>query len=389
MKIVEIESIPFNVNPIGGWYDPTRWGYGDRKNAKTESLEYRILRITTDDGAEGYHVGGNGHYWSAPPQSVVDNLIKPLLIGEDPLNRELLWQWMTNHKGLSEGVVGCIDSALWDLLGRMADVPVYKLLGGYRDRVLAYCSTAPNLGSPEVYAQHALEAKARGYKAFKVHAYIYWNPHTNEPAPGKPAFPEEDLEVCRAVREAVGDDMVLMHDPWGVYTLQESIHVARELEKLNYYWLEHPMDERRMEAYIELSRSVDIPILAPELEPGSAYTRASWIRSRASGMSRIAAGLGGITATMKTVHLYEAFGQQCEIHVGGFANLAVLGATSEETCKYYERGLTAPDIDRDALEAYLLEPCDPLDDEGYVQIPQGPGLGIKLNWDYINDNRIQ
>ena len=385
LKITDINTISFQVPRDRR---ATRWGYAEW-NPDLPSSPMRILKITTDAGHVGYDTYGIAYGTFAPPQSVVDNLIKPLLIGEDPLNRELLWQWMTNHKGLSEGVVGCIDSALWDLLGRMADVPVYKLLGGYRDRVLAYCSTAPNLGSPEVYAQHALEAKARGYKAFKVHAYIYWNPHTNEPAPGKPAFPEEDLEVCRAVREAVGDDMVLMHDPWGVYTLQESIHVARELEKLNYYWLEHPMDERRMEAYIELSRSVDIPILAPELEPGSAYTRASWIRSRASGMGRIDVRQGGIVAAMKTVHLYEAFGQQCEIHVGGFANLAVLGATSEETCKYYERGLTAPDIDRDALEAYLLEPCDPLDDEGYVQIPQGPGLGIKLNWDYINDNQIQ
>jgi L-alanine-DL-glutamate epimerase-like enolase superfamily enzyme len=349
----------------------------------------RILKITTDTGHVGYDAYGVAYGSWAPSQSVVDSLIKPLLIGEDPLNRERLWQWMTAHQQISEGVIGCVDSALWDLLGRMADVPVYKLLGGYRDRVLAYCSTAPNLGSPEVYAQHALEAKARGYKAFKVHAYIFWNPHTWEPAPGKPAFPEEDLEVCRAVREAVGDEMVLMHDPWGVYTLQESIYIGRELEKLGYYWLEHPMDERRMEAYVELCRSVDIPILAPELEPGSAYTRASWIRSRASHMGRIDVRQGGVCAAMKTVHLYESFGQQCEIHGGGYGNLAILGATNEETCKYYERGLTAPDFNRDDTPEYLLEPCDPMDEEGYVRIPQGPGLGIELNWDYINQNRVE
>ena len=387
MIITNVESIAFKVKSDWG-NKPSRWGYGIRDGSKVD-VDYRILRITTDDGAEGYHVGGAGHYWSAPPQSVVDSLIKPLLIGEDPLNRERLWQWMTAHQQISEGVIGCVDSALWDLLGRMADVPVYKLLGGYRDRVLAYCSTAPNLGSPEVYAQHALEAKARGYKAFKVHAYIFWNPHTWEPAPGKPAFPEEDLEVCRAVREAVGDEMVLMHDPWGVYTLQESIYVGRELEKLGYYWLEHPMDERRMEAYVELCRSVDIPILAPELEPGSAYTRASWIRSRASHMGRIDVRQGGVCAAMKTVHLYESFGQQCEIHGGGYGNLAILGATNEETCKYYERGLTAPDFNRDDTPEYLLEPCDPMDEEGYVRIPQGPGLGIELNWDYINQNRVE
>ena len=91
---------------------------------------------------------------------------------------------------------------------------------------------------------------------------------------------------------------------------------------------------------------------------------------------------------MKTVHLYEAFGEQCEIHGGGYGNLAILGATNEETCKYYERGLTLPDVDRDASPPYLLEPCDPMDEEGYVHIPQGPGLGIEFNWDYINGNRV-
>ena len=106
-------------------------------------------------------------------------------------------------------------------------------------------------------------------------------------------------------------------------------------------------------------------------------------------MGRMDVGLGGITATMKTVHLYEAFGQQCEIHVGGFGNLAVLGATTEETCEYYERGLTIPGVDRDATPPYLLAPCDPMDKEGYVQIPQGPGLGIELNWDYIDANRVE
>jgi L-alanine-DL-glutamate epimerase-like enolase superfamily enzyme len=385
MRITEVETIAFN---IPAERTPTRWGYSVWGGPPHETT-MRILRLGTDEGAEGFSVGGYGAYFPAPPQSVVDSLLKPLLLGEDPLDRERLWQWMTAHHGITEQMTGSVDMALWDLLGRMSNLPVYKLLGGYRDRVKAYCSTAPNLGGPEVYAQHALEARERGYTAFKVHAYIYWNPHTRQPAPAKPAFPDEDLEVCRAVRDAVGDDMVLMHDPWGVYTLQESIHVGRELEKLGYYWLEQPMEELRLEAYVELCRALDIAILAPELEDGGPYTRASWIRSGAADMGRMDVGLGGITATMKTVHLYEAFGQQCEIHVGGFGNLAALGATSEETCEYYERGLTLPGVDRDATPPYLHSPCDPMDDEGYVHIPQGPGLGIELNWDYIDANRVE
>jgi L-alanine-DL-glutamate epimerase-like enolase superfamily enzyme len=86
---------------------------------------------------------------------------------------------------------------------------------------------------------------------------------------------------------------------------------------------------------------------------------------------------------------YESIGMQCELHVGGFGNLALFGSTSEETCEYYERGLLRPDEDYDAIvPPYLLAPCDLMDENGYVSIPQGPGLGIQLNWDYINDNLV-
>ena len=108
---------------------------------------------------------------------------------------------------------------------------------------------SPTWVVPKCMPNHAIACKKKGYKAYKVHAYICWNPHTEQPAPQLPGFPKEDVEVCKAVRDAVGDDMVLMLDPFGVYTLDEAIWVGRELEKLDYYWLEHPMIETRVEAY--------------------------------------------------------------------------------------------------------------------------------------------
>ena len=117
---------------------------------------------------------------------------KNLLVGEDPLNREKLWHWMdqmsTFGHSLAEHELGIVDCALWDLAGQKAGMPVYQLLGGTRDKVEAYASTYPNLGGPEVYEELARECVARGYKAFKVHANICWNPHTREPAPQLPGF---------------------------------------------------------------------------------------------------------------------------------------------------------------------------------------------------------
>ena len=118
-----------------------------------------------------------------------------------------------------------------------------------------------------------MECRARGYQAYKVHAYIYWDPYKNEPAPGKPAFPKEDVEVCQAVREAVGDSMVLMMDPWSIYSYEEAVYVGHELEKLGFYFFEHPMDEVRIEPYRRLCKELSIPVCSPELVPGSFYSR--------------------------------------------------------------------------------------------------------------------
>ena len=170
MKITDVKVISFKATTR---FSPTRWGYGVWGEEHDEVQ--RILKIETDEGAEGYFTGGNT-YFVPPAPEVIERIVKPMLIGENPLDREKLWQWMMGHRGLSEAVIGVVDCALWDLAGRMTGVSVASLLGGYRDRVKAYASTAPNLGSPEVYAEHAIECKKRGYTAYKVHANIYWDP---------------------------------------------------------------------------------------------------------------------------------------------------------------------------------------------------------------------
>ena len=382
MKIADVQVIRFSVEAED--YG-TKWGYGQR--GPKRRVPRGLIKITTDDGESGFDTqyGWDGYY-EPPSVEETENIIKPLLVGEDPRNIEKLWQWMMAHRGFSETTIGSIDCALWDLMGKLANSPTYQVLGGARDKVKAYASTYPNLGNPDVYAEHAKEAVARGYKAFKVHAYIFWDPINNCPAPGKPAFPKQDIEVCEAVRAAVGNDIVLMLDPWSVYTYQESLMVGRQLEKLDYYWLEHPMDERRMEPYKQLTKELDINIMGPEMEPGSFYTRANWAFQRASDMGRIDVSFGGITGCRKAIAMYDSLGMQWELHVGAFANLAILGSTTEEQCEYYERGLTKPDEDRDACPVFLKNPCDPLDNEGFVDIPKGPGLGIEFNWDYIQDN---
>lgn len=380
MKISNVEVITFRTTTR---QHPTKWGYGVWGDERETTQS--ITKISTDDGIAGYMVGGS--------RVCIDNVIKPMLLGEDPLNRENLWNWMdqlaTFGHSLPEHEMGVVDCALWDLFGRMASLPVSTILGGARQKVKAYASTFPNMGKPEDYAEHALACKKQGYKAYKVHAYICWNPHTWAPAPQLPGFPREDVEVCKAVREAVGDDMVLMLDPFGVYTLEQALWVGRELEKLGYYWLEHPMIETRIDAYRRLTRELDIAVLAPEHVPGGLFSRAEWVLQGASDMLRIDHNYGGITGCFKLVNVAQAFGIQCEMHGGGWANSQILGATTEATCEYFERGLLRPDFDYETPPPYLKAICDPLDEDGNVILPQAPGLGMEFDWDYINDNLVE
>jgi L-alanine-DL-glutamate epimerase-like enolase superfamily enzyme len=351
-----------------------------------------LTRIVTDEGAEGYYLGGRGHGdqdgLTLEEQDYILHRIRPLLIGEDAYDREKFWQWLWAAK-TPENLLSVIDMALWDLLGRATNLPVYKLLGGCRDRVLAYASTYPNMGSPENYAEHAAACQRQGYRAYKIHPYYYWDPATGKAAPGRPSHIDWDIEVCRAVRARVGEAMVLMYDPWGTYHIYEdALKVGRALEKLDFHWYEHPMPEHRVEPYVRLARELAIPICSPEIVEGMIFSRAEWIRREASDISRIDVLRGGITGARKMASICEAYGLRCEIHMSGFGNLQILGATSEDTCEYYERGLLAPGVDYEAPLPYLKEPCDALDSAGYVHLPVQPGLGYQIIWDYIEANRV-
>jgi L-alanine-DL-glutamate epimerase-like enolase superfamily enzyme len=207
--------------------------------------------------------------------------------------------------------------------------------------------------------------------------------------PGRPSHITSDIEIIHAVADAVGNDMVLMYDPWGTYhTYEDALRVGKELEARGYSWYEHPMPEERVTAYERLSQALEIPILSPEILYGHVFTRADWVKRGAADMSRIDVLRGGITAVKKTIAVCEAYGYRCEVHMSGIGNLNVLGSASEDTCEYYEHGLLAPGVDYERKLDYLASVLDPLDDAGYVHLSDRPGLGYELIPDYIDEHRI-
>lgn len=347
-----------------------------------------ILTVVCDDGSEGHAVG-------APytmTQELLGAFVKPILVGADPMRIEKLWQamykWQRGSGGrLTDRVLCAVDMALHDLVGKITGQPVYKLLGGYRDKILAYGSTMcgddleTGLATPEDYGRFAdWLVNTRGYKAVKLHT---WMP----PIPGAPDV-KLDYKACVAVREAVGPDVPLMLDPNHWYTRQDTLWLGKRLEELGFLWMEEPMEEASLSSYKWLCDNLALPILGPETMTGKFHTRAEWAAGGACDLLRTGVwDVGGIGPSMKVAHLAEAFHMTCEVHGTGAANLAVAAAIMNTT--YYERGLLHPFVDYDAPPAFLNRIDDEMDADGYVHLRDEPGLGQDIDFDYVDAHLIE
>jgi L-alanine-DL-glutamate epimerase-like enolase superfamily enzyme len=374
LTITDIDSLTFTYTSHTG-----RDNEGHGHPAPAHEATQRLTRVRTSAGVDGYCFGGSEEMIAT---------VRRQILGADPLHREAIWYKLLQgqrleRRALDDRNLMVIDCALWDFAGRLTGLPVYKLLGAAREKVPAYASTMcgddipGGLDTPESYAAFARACKALGYPAFKLHTWM---------SPYGPDL-KRDIAACAAVRDAVGPEMKLMLDPHHDYTREEALYLGRALEELDYYWMEEPMNEHSTSSFVWLTENLTkLQICGPETAHGQMYTRAEWIMRGASDISRVGVGdVGGITPSMKTVHLCEAFRIRCEIHGGGAANLQVLGAMAIPG-EFYERGLLHPHVDFDAEKPWLTTPIDSIDSEGYVTMPQGPGLGEEIDWDFIKDN---
>jgi len=337
---------------------------GSKWPALSGKIPFTILRIITDDGIEGCVISGLAINELAVSQ------IKQEIIGRDPFDREWIWHrlWRLRdpgwgHMPITTIVLSAVDIALWDIAGKALGMPIYKLMGAYRDKIRIYASSF-GLPTPEDYVEEVISCKQRGITAYKLHVRQ-----------------EIAVEACRAVREAVGDDMILMLDPGGRYTREHALRVGRELEKLNFYWYEEPIPDYDIEGLIMLREKLNIPICATEKVPQwNMFIISEYLVRRAVDMVRCDTLMsGGITPVKKIADMCDAFGVQCELHhglvpTGDVANLHVQCAI--KNCAFYE--MRWPDFRRFALKEY-----PELDDEGYLHIPQKPGLGVEIDWESL------
>ena len=274
-----------------------------------------------------------------------------------------------------------IEVALWDILGKAVNRPIYKLLGGTKDRVLAYGSSL-HLATIEDFAPEALKAKAEGFKGYKIHPGGGQHPEGG----AIPAYVGH-IEEIQSVRKAVGDEFTLLFDPVQRYNVFEALKVGRALEEYGFVSFEDPIPTTDIEGLIELRKKLTVPIEIGEF----LYTIqgfAEYIRRGALDIVRlIGDNVGGISGSLRIAQLAEAFGMPCTPHNWGNGFDLAMQFQIElamSNCFWFEMPYPQTLTDR----AYLKDKFR-IDQDGYVVASAEPGLGCRLDRDAMEKMLIR
>lgn len=340
-----------------------------RKGGSSMDWDVVVLKLTTDTGIEGIATALAARSGTVTEAYLQEN-ISPIVLGRSPYDREKIWHELWNiDRHLTFFPVylpGPIDVALWDICAKAAGVPLYQYIGAYRTKLPVYASGLFH-ETVEEYVEEALYYKSKGIPHYKAHP---------------PGPYEVDMEIHQKIRDAVGPEMGLMSDPVAEYTLDEAIKVGRQLEKLNYEWLEEPFRDFELEKYAQLCAALDLPIAATETTRGCHWGVAQSIARKAADIVRADVSWKcGVTGTLKIAHMAEAFGMNCEIHTTtmnymDLVNLHVSCAI--RNCKYFEYFVPEEDF------MFPMSTKLPIDESGYITVPDKPGIGAELDWDLIN-----
>lgn len=359
MKIVAVEAFGLRLENAG-------------------SDDYRITslavtRVRTDEGVTGYGFVGTD-------EGLLANRVRPALTGSNPLDVAAY---------LDAGALkGCpaVEHALWDIAGKVANLPARTLLGSAKER-LPYYLTCVWPGEPdqshirvEDQAAQIVRYYEMGHTRFKIRG---WRPNVMD-----------DVRVVEAVRNSVGDAVEIMidrtaHHPGWLWTYEQAYEVARGLENANATWLEEPFARDDIAAYRRLKDAVDIPITGGEWAGELANFRDYLVGGAVDIIQPDGCISGGIFPCRKVGVLAEAFGIPCILHGSNGPNLAAFlqAASAIPSCRMMEIALVFPPLTPEEmwepLRRILKTPTLFALEDGDVVLPQSPGLGVELDEDAV------
>ncbi len=373
MKITSIEvvrttkPIPLPQEYRAAWFEP------DGKPVTSYGFSY--YKIHTDEG-----IVGIGPYGGEP-----DSFVTSVLTGFDPFYIEKFWcvAMSGREMTLNRGSYGGLEVALWDIVGKASGKPVYKILGAYRDKVMAYAATS-RLLEAEQHVSQVQQLMEMGFKAVKLRLH-------------RPD-PKDDLAVVEAVRRSAGDDLKIIVDAnqnhkslnYNHWSRQTALCMARELEDLNVYFLEEPLPRRDFDGLAELSASVEIPIAGGE-HSNNVHEFKEYILRDAYDILQPDVVLGdmGILSTRKLAVIADCFGKVIVPHVCGLGSFALnfpamlQAVATIENCPLIEYPFDPPILTVDTQQLILKEPLI-IDSDGFVNLPDKPGIGVEIDEDRLS-----
>ncbi|AAV95668.1 mandelate racemase/muconate lactonizing enzyme family protein [Ruegeria pomeroyi] len=361
---------------------PEELGYSQQYYARRTA---HIVEVQTDEGITGWGECFGPGTVALANKTIVEKVIQPMVLGDDPLDRDVIWHKVYNllrdhgQKGMPIQALSGVDIALWDIAGKVTGLPLHKLIGGaHRTRVQAYGygmmlkreSTAAHLAR---FADEAAAIRDMGFAATKMKVGL---------------GAREDVKLCEAVRRGVGEGFDFMVDANHCYTTSDAFFVGRALEELGAYWFEEPVAPEDLDGYRALRAGLKVNISGGEAE----FTRWGWRRLLEAQGLDIAqpevCALGGITEYLRVLALCHAHFVPVVNHVWGSAvavatNLHLLAAMPPMPGGLFPREPwlefdTTLNIFRDSL---LTEPLDiqgqVARNGGWIAVPDGPGLGVE------------
>jgi L-rhamnonate dehydratase len=340
-----------------------------------------VVEIFTDNGLVGI---GNAALAPLVTKQTIDLYLKPLLINQDPWDTEFLWQHMYRktmafgRKGIGMAAISAVDIALWDVLGKSAKQPVYRLLGGRTKlRIPVYASRLYSIELDKL-AVEAKRYKDEGYKAMKLR--FGWGP-----ADGASGM-QRNLDLVRAVREAVGDEMDVMADAYMGWTLDYAKRMLPLLEPFHLRWLEEPVIPDDVHGYAELKSYGRIPIAGGEHE-FTLYGFRDLLEAHAVDYIQFDTNrVGGISQARKIAALAEAYSIPVIPHAGQMHNYhVVMASLNSPMAEYF------PIVDVEVgneLFWYIFD-GEPRAKDGFIDLDDNvPGLGLTMNESKLGDFEV-
>ncbi len=344
-----------------------------------------IVRVTTDEGITGIGEVDSSPYVAkaaieAPRSHAICSGLRELLIGEDPLDTERLWEKMYRgsiffgRRGVAIHAMSGIDIALWDIKGQALGQPVYKLLGGaYRKKIRAYASTL----MPHTPAEAGREAEkwaAQGFTAVKMGWEGFGKSEAN------------DVALVRAAREALGDRVDLLLDIGHLWDATTAIQRVRRFEPYRPFWVEEPLPPDDIRGYRQLADAVDTRIATGE-ESATRFEFEELLD--VAGVDVVQpdiARAGGLTETRRIADMAHQRNRPCVPHAW---KTGILKAASLHLIAAIPNAIFLEFVVWDSPLAHdLVQPKFWIDKEGMVAVPEGPGLGVTLDETLLERYRI-